>query len=468
MRRFVGLFVGMVFLSVMGMACDDSLPSIPFDAAATDGAKTDGAKTDGAKTDGAKTDSLGDITGLDINVDECLAKADGTVCGPDSKSICLNKACVTSSCGDGYVDAVEGEECEDDNVVDGDGCTQCHWDCKVAKDCDDGSLCNGTETCDATKHVCMAGTPAAANTACTLTGGGAGICNGGQCVKTGCGNSTKESGEDCDDGNQVAGDGCENDCTWTCQANADCDDKDPCNGTETCDKTVATKPVCQTGMPIKCPKGISGCQGTCESATGKCTYADADKDGVTCETDCNDADPGIFPGAFECKDGKDNDCNPKTLDSSAPACICYVDNDSDGYAHTKTGSLTAVTCPAKYTHREPASSTTTDCNDGKADVNPGQKNYFTKRYCAQYFLWIPGQPHVCKTYSWDYNCNGKDDMQYTHIFSKCYMSGIRCGGAGWSKTLPACGQTGSYISCTYFLGMCSSSLKPSTRTQACH
>ena len=49
--------------------------------------------------------------------------ADGTVCRPDPRSICLNNGCDLSRCGDGFVDVNSGEECEDGNLDGGDGCS---------------------------------------------------------------------------------------------------------------------------------------------------------------------------------------------------------------------------------------------------------------------------------------------------------------------------------------------------------
>src|SRR5438105_2321918 len=49
-----------------------------------------------------------------------------------------------------------------------------------------------------------------------------------------CGNGTLEMGEECDDGNFVTGDGCDNDCTFTCHQDLDCDDHEPCNGVDHC------------------------------------------------------------------------------------------------------------------------------------------------------------------------------------------------------------------------------------------
>ena len=496
MKRHWILLGGVVLLfAAVGGCSDDAAPGVTdgghADVLKADGAKADGSKADGSKADGAQADGLqadgsqadgvqadgtqgdsflGDAVGFDININECVGKADGVACGPNSLSICVKEACVSSACGDAYVDTATGEECEDGNAVDGDGCTQCHWDCKVSTDCDDQETCNGVETCDTTKHVCLAGTPAANNTACTLTVGGAGVCSGGICVKAGCGNGTKESGEDCDDGNQVAGDGCESNCTWTCQANADCDDADKCTGTETCDKTDPQKPVCKAGTLVVCKPGVS-CKGTCIAATGKCAYADLDKDGVTCLTDCNDGDADIFPGGYECKDGKDNDCDPKTPDATAPKCICYVDKDSDTYAPSTTGSITAATCPSKYTHRTPSSPTTKDCNDGRADANPGQTKYFTAAYCLQYIYNPITHTKICVAWNWDYNCSTVVEKQLNSLYKRCTAliggTKVYCRGSGWKGTTIAdCGKSASYVSCIRLGTMCMP--RTSTRTQACH
>ncbi len=62
-----------------------------------------------------------------------------------------------------------------------------------------------------------------------------------------CGNSTAEGTEECDDGNDIAGDGCEMDCTWTCETEEECNDGEPCNGSETCNLDDHT---CVTGEPL--------------------------------------------------------------------------------------------------------------------------------------------------------------------------------------------------------------------------
>jgi len=77
--------------------------------------------------------------------------ADGTPCGMEQA--CRGGACISIGCGDGTVDP--GEQCDDGNMVEGDGCdSDCSWSCSADDECDDGDVCNGTETCDIASHTC--------------------------------------------------------------------------------------------------------------------------------------------------------------------------------------------------------------------------------------------------------------------------------------------------------------------------
>jgi len=54
-------------------------------------------------------------------------------------SLLLNQKSTTSECGDGVVDAVSREECDDGNIVDGDGCSSA---CKI----ETGTCTSGAQT----------------------------------------------------------------------------------------------------------------------------------------------------------------------------------------------------------------------------------------------------------------------------------------------------------------------------------
>jgi cysteine-rich repeat protein len=90
-------------------------------------------------------------------------------------------------CGNRVVD--EGEECDDGNLIPGDGCEPgtCTWSCHDDPDCEDSDPCNGEDTCDAGTHACAhgaiapEGTPCPDDLSCTLDES----CDGeGRCVAT--------------------------------------------------------------------------------------------------------------------------------------------------------------------------------------------------------------------------------------------------------------------------------------------
>jgi cysteine-rich repeat protein len=391
---------------------------------------------------------------------DCTGKPDGTDCG--GGSICIQNMCLSSRCGDGFVDKTTGEDCEDGNAVAGDGCSKCRFDCANDGECDDKNVCTGTETCDksvAGKQSCKAGTAAPDATACTLTDG-AGSCKGGTCVKAGCGNGMKDGTEECDDGNADDTDGCTRMCTFTCKDNPGCDDGNACNGAETCN---VTEHKCVAGTAVTCP-GM-GCTGTCVPATGKCTYADADKDGKACDVDCNDADPAVFPGGFECKDGKDNDCSAATADATAPGCECYVDVDKDGYAASVANSIAAAgACPAGYTRRKPEGMANIDCGPRVASANPAQTDFFPTPYCVL---------GLCPkgTGSFDYNCDTIEErFDATTAAATCVGAvtvGLCAARSGWVGAVPMCGGKGTYRQCTFTRGSGCSGTDIANRSQDC-
>jgi hypothetical protein len=366
------------------------------------------------------------------------------------------------------VDTSGGEECEDGNEVAGDGCTVCMFDCSEDADCDDTETCNGTETCDTTAHTCAAGTVEADGTACTQASSSAGVCRGGLCVAAGCGNSVQDAGEDCDDGNQDGGDGCENDCTFTCKEDGQCDDADLCTGTETCDTTTHT---CTAGTAVTCtvPSDASaGCTVQCDAATGECLFADVDGDGVGCDADCVDSDPLVYPGAVECNDSKDNDCDG-TPDNDPTDCVCYEDVDGDGYAVVGAAIKTQPPpCPKGYTEINPDANE--DCQDQRVNAFPGQTAWFTNWYCK---TGPPGGLCLGSNQTYDYNCNTTIEKQYTTLENcnwKSTPSGLTaCVGAGWTiPPIPECGKEAYWSDCINNFGNCMPKSTPYMRKQGCH
>jgi cysteine-rich repeat protein len=452
-NRRVAYLLCLIAAATFVVVCSDDVKPPPSDASVDKPAVTEGGpKTEGLKPDGAETI-------------DCTGKADGTNCAAAGQTgmICLKGVCLATSCGDQYVDTATGEECDDGNTEPADGCNNCKFNCKADTDCDDGAKCNGTETCDTTAHKCKLGTTAADGTKCNLTGVDDGVCNGGVCSTAGCGNSIKDGAEECDDGNKVDGDGCDNTCKFSCHADTDCDDDNPCNGAETCKKET-TKQACIAGTALNCDDGKACTTDLCLNTKlgGGCIHLniDKDKDGhamAPCGDDCNDNDPAIYGtgGAHhECADAKDNDCDGKTDETPLSAGTCWADPDGDSYASTTAAKISNCNCPTGYTSRDPSVAGQADCQANNATVNPSQTGWFTKAYCTGLWAIMPPNPAKCMgTLSFDYNCDLAETKHWNSIVSATGCKAFKingklyCIGAGWSTSSPACGVQAKYTEC---------------------
>jgi cysteine-rich repeat protein len=302
----------------------------------------------------------------------------------ESGSVCVDGACVASTCGDLVVDTAAGEECDDGNAFAFDGCDppSCQFTCERAIDCDDGNPCDGMEMCPTDSHLCMEGTPAAEGEACVTTAV-TGICRASdlRCVEPGCGNGVVEAEEECDDGNTDAADGCEPTCTVSCATDADCLDADQCNGNETCDLTTH---ACVDGPDPTCGDTSACTTDTCDMNLGCLnTLIDGDSDGHaprmgTCGDDCDDTNPTVFVGAEELCDGLDNDCD-SISDNFVPSW--FIDCDGDGFAPSTVGAVQSCNppgtppggCPPgapQWVSLRPVGPSTIDCDDEDETVHP--------------------------------------------------------------------------------------------------
>jgi len=100
-------------------------------------------------------------------------------------------------CGDGHVDS--GEQCDDGNTANGDGCSAtCTTEMPPPPCCGDGRL-DANEQCDDGNTANGDGCSATCTTEAPPT--------------PGCGDGHHDSGEQCDDGNTTANDGCSATCT---------------------------------------------------------------------------------------------------------------------------------------------------------------------------------------------------------------------------------------------------------------
>ena len=149
------------------------------------------------------------------------------------------------------------------------------------------------------------------------------------------------------------------------------------------------------------------------------------------EIDCNDDNYTINPSAFEvCGNTVDENCNNQTNEQDALGCTnYYYDEDGDGYGVPSTPACFCEGGMFPYTGIN-----TNDCYDYSADTYPGQQDFF------QYNR---GDG------SYDYNCNGADEKQYTGISGGCAWAfqpfSCEANGFGWSGNEPSCGSSGLWV-----------------------
>ena len=145
------------------------------------------------------------------------------------------------------------------------------------------------------------------------------------------------------------------------------------DGTDCDDGNAAINPgaaeVCGDGIDNNCAGGVDdGCLTWYQDVDGD-NYGD---DSVTSptwlagyvsdDTDCDDANDLVHPGATElCEDGIDNDCDGDTDEGCR---TWYPDLDGDLYG-SAASSVVAIVKPADHV------ADNTDCNDGDAAINPG-------------------------------------------------------------------------------------------------
>src|SRR6185295_3637787 len=79
-------------------------------------------------------------------------------------------------------------------------------------------------------------------------------------------------------------------------------------------------------------------------------------------TDCNDNNSAVHPGATETCNSVDDDCDSQ-IDEGVQSTF-YADTDGDGYGNTSS-TTSACSAPSGYV------ADATDCNDANAAVNPG-------------------------------------------------------------------------------------------------
>lgn len=253
---------------------------------------------------------------------------EGLLCN-GSNDCLVNFACEMGQCAGGTpVNCNDGNECTDDSCDpesgciyadnmapcnDGDVCTTGDT-CGVgecaggsALDCDDGNLCNGTESCDSDLG-CVPGEPQNCDDG--------DMCNGTEVCDPllGC---QPGAGLPCDDGNICTDDSCnpKSGCVHTLNQ-APCNDGDVCTQSDSC-----ANGVCTPGPALLCDDQ-NVCNGveTCDQGKGCVAGQPLPCDDLDACNGAESCDPlqGCQMGvALDCNDG-----NPCTEDSCAPVSGC--------------------------------------------------------------------------------------------------------------------------------------------------
>ncbi len=207
--------------------------------------------------------------------------------------------------------------------------------------------------------------------------------------------------------------------------NTDCDDSNP-------DVNSDATEICN-GIDDDCDGLIDDAD---PDINGQSTwYLDSDADGfgdptnsvLACDqptgyvadnTDCDDTNANVFPGATEVCDGVDNDCNGQIDESGGT--VWYVDADADGYGDVNDTGVTSCTQPTGTVDNNG------DCDDTNALV-------------------YPGAPEICNGI--DDDCDGLVDDDDPDISgqSTWYLDGDADGFGDPASSMLSCNQPTGYV-----------------------
>ena len=356
--------------------CDEATPDDDLDG--------DGYGIDEDCDDGDETVNPGATEACNGVDDDCNGEIDDAV----------GDLWYSDADGDGYGDAsTESQSCDGDEGTVAD-----------ATDCDDtdsSAYPGGTEECDEADDDCDGTVDEGVQTTFYVDADGDG--EGSEDLTT----------EACDTPTGYADDA------------FDCDDDDAAispNATEICD-----------GVDNDCDGDID----EDDAADAETWYADSDSDGygdadsttaacsvpsghVADDTDCDDSDGDVYPGADETCDDADEDCDGAVDEGAIDAETWNIDYDGDGYG---SSAYTLEDCdqPSGYV------SDSTDCDDSDEDINPGEAE-------------------ICNE-GVDDDCNGVADDDDAVTDPETWYADTDADGYGDSATTTtACEEPSGYVS----------------------
>ncbi|MFH1437860.1 MAG: hypothetical protein ABIJ56_19285, partial [Pseudomonadota bacterium] len=106
-----------------------------------------------------------------------------------------------------------------------------------------------------------------------------------------CPNGIRDEGEQCDDGNLSDGDGCDNDCTWSCRDSSECDDGRACTEDEC--NTDSHRCLSRTGSAgeiCRPSAGVCDIEESCSGADPDCPPDELERAGTLCRPPAGECD----------------------------------------------------------------------------------------------------------------------------------------------------------------------------------
>jgi hypothetical protein len=169
--------------------------------------------------------------------------------------------------------------------------------------------------------------------------------------------------------------------------------------------------------------------GDADSPIIACTLPDtAALDGMDCDDSSADASPSLVE---DCSDSIDNDCDSK-IDGADADCEdeggFVVSGPDDGFPEEEPPFVPPTVSDKDGDGYMGLGFGGEDCVDTNADVHPG----------------APAQSVERPRGGFDYDCDGEETQVYVDIVGTCLTGffGDCHGDGGWSRHLPACGESG--------------------------